>query len=66
MLSILADTEAAITAGDSGAALDLLRNLRRHTDGCGATPDRNDWVRTCPAQQTLVPPIDDLVASLGG
>jgi hypothetical protein len=64
MLSILADAESAIASGDVNSALRLLRNVQRHTDGCGTQPDRNDWVTDCDAQAALASTLDALIGEL--
>ncbi len=64
MLRILDDVEAAVAAGDTPTALDLLENLRRHLDGCGATADSNDWIVDCAAQVTIRDLIDLYVDNL--
>jgi len=35
-----------------------------HIDGCGASPDPNDWVLDCPAQIQFREYLDLLVANL--
>lgn len=64
MLSILFNAESAISSGDVESALGLLRNVRRHTDGCGTQPDRNDWVTSCDAQAALGSMLDTLIGEL--
>lgn len=66
MLSVLADVEAAVVAGDVDEAIRKLRNLRRKVDGCGADADNNDWIVDCAAQLDVRDLIDDRIASLGG
>lgn len=62
----LADAEAALLAGDSEEARNILEHLRDHLDGCEATgaPDRNDWITDCADQDAIRALIDDILASL--
>ncbi len=59
MLSILAD-------GDTAGAISRLQNLLKHVGGCGASPDRNDWILDCAAQVKIQFSINLLIAGLGG
>lgn len=62
----LADAEAAILAGDTEEARDILTQLRRHLDGCESGPaaDRNDWITDCPDQDAIRDLIDGILAAL--
>lgn len=53
ILDILNEAEEKIATGDVAAALRLLKNLRRHLDGCGSVADNNDWLVDCDAQILL-------------
>jgi len=64
MLSRLEDIEASIAAGDISGAIRALRNLRRTVDGCGSSPDRNDWIEDCTAQVQIRDLIDLLITNL--
>jgi hypothetical protein len=66
MQSLLDNVERAILSGDLRGAIQKLRNLRRHVDGCGATAGSNDWVTHCPSQIEVREMIDSLIANLGG
>jgi len=66
MLSILDDIERMAAVGDIRGAVLALQNLRRHVDGCGPSPDRNDWILDCPAQVEIRGLTDLLIANLGG
>jgi hypothetical protein len=44
----------------------LLRNLRKHFDGCGVQPDNNDWLLGCGEQVVVRNLIDVLITNLGG
>ena len=64
------DIERSIAAGNTVAALHMLRNLRMRTDGCGAVADGDDWIVDCKCQSEVLTPIDSLIAKqlkkLGG
>lgn len=45
--------EVAIRFGNRSAALTILANINSRIDGCGDSPDWNDWVRRCRSQATL-------------
>lgn len=40
----------AVNFGDGDLALDILDSLDRRVDGCGANPDRSDWIVDCQSQ----------------
>jgi hypothetical protein len=56
--------EDLLLAGHRAAAILRLNNLRARLDGCGATPDTNDWVVTCPEQLEIRELVDVLIANL--
>jgi hypothetical protein len=64
------DIERSIAAGNTVAAVHMLRNLRMRTDGCGAVADGDDWIVDCKCQSEVLTPIDSLIAKqlkkLGG
>jgi hypothetical protein len=56
--------ELSLTAGRTWPALILLAVLHLGLDGCGAAPDRNDWIVDCDAQvevRTLVEALADSI-----
>jgi hypothetical protein len=61
---LLDGIELRIAAGDINRALRLLGNLRTRLDGCGASPDVNDWIVDCPAQTKVRALVDVLIANL--
>jgi len=56
----------SIDAGNTVPAVQMLRNLRMRTDGCGATADRDDWIVDCGCQSTVRSKMSDLIKKLGG
>ena len=58
--------EAAIGAGDTDEARNLLEHLRTHLDGCesGGVADSNDWIVDCAAQNEIRALLDRLLESL--
>jgi hypothetical protein len=50
--------------GDTFVSTTLLRTLRRHVDGCGATPALDDWIVNCAHQQQVRALVDLLIANL--
>ena len=64
MLSRLTDIQSDIASGDIEQALRGLRNLRARVDGCGTSPDRNDWIIDCVAQLEIRRLIDLLITNL--
>ena len=71
ILSTLEGIEQDIAAGDTEAAVEQLQNLRKHLDGCPASPvpgesaDNNDWIDDCDAQRQVRELIDLLLANVG-
>jgi len=41
-----------------------ISDLRRHLDGCGARPDKNDWILECTAQVQVRDFLDLLATNL--
>ena len=64
MISILRNIEAEIMAGSIEEAIQKLRNLRRRVDGCGSSPDRNDWVTNCGSQVEIRTLLGQLINNL--
>jgi len=56
----------AISNNNNPAALSLLGQLRGHLNGCGTTPDSDDWVIDCAAQTRLRGLVDQVIYKLGG
>jgi hypothetical protein len=55
---------ANIEAGNYASALDQLQNdILGKTDGCATTgvPDKNDWIKTCDAQNQVYPYVVNLI-----
>jgi len=66
ILAVLDHAESLLLAGESAEALQVLADLRKHLDGCGAAPDRNDWIVECPPQIEIRGLVDLLISNLGG
>jgi hypothetical protein len=67
LLARLADVEARIAYGDRATPITKLLLIRRKLDGCEMSPskaDRNDWIKTCAAQDEVRQLIDGLIADL--
>ena len=64
ILSQLEAVERKLLAGDVEEALEKLGEFRKHLDGCGATPDGNDWIRDCGDQIEIRALVDLLIANL--
>lgn len=71
LLSRLDNAEALIQAwydtGDTAArdqAIADLQNLLRRLDGCGTSPDSNDWISDCTAQLEVREAIQDNIDAL--
>ena len=47
-------------------AIQKLRDLGKHFDGCGKKADNTDWVLVCGQQVTIRDLIDLLISNLGG
>ena len=62
----LTDILRSIDAGNLVPAVQMLRNLRMRTDGCGAAPDRDDWIVDCGCQSAVRTKMDNLIKKLGG
>ena len=64
MQAILATVERHVAEGRIDEAIGQLENLRRHVDGCGPAPDRDDWIIDCTVQLSVRGYIDILIANL--
>jgi hypothetical protein len=64
MLAHLDNVEHQVAMGHIGVALNMLDNLRKHVDGCGASADNTDWIIDCVAQVQVRDLIDLLIANL--
>jgi hypothetical protein len=64
LLSQLENVERTVARDQSDQAIHHLENLRRHLDGCGATPDGNDWIVDCGAQIQIRDLVDLLITNL--
>ena len=64
MMNLLNDAEALLLKGKTKPALDKLSNLRTHNDGCGAKPDKNDWIIDCTIQAEVRMLVDLLIANV--
>jgi hypothetical protein len=62
--SMLDAAEGKAAAGDIGAALLKLRQLRSHLDGCGTRADSNDWIVVCAPQVQVRELLDLLISNL--
>jgi hypothetical protein len=63
-LNRLNTIEEDIANGNINDAIRALRNLRRTIDGCGSSPDKNDWITDCQSQVDLRDVIDLLIVNL--
>ena len=53
-------------AKNSVPAVQMLRNLRMRTDGCGTVADQDDWIVDCSYQLKAIKAIDAQIKKLGG
>jgi hypothetical protein len=51
ILSRLTNAERYIIQGGIDKAIDTLKNLREHMDGCPSKPDKTDWIIDCESQE---------------
>lgn len=63
-LKHLESIEKSVADGHVDQALTKLNNLRKHIDGCGGTPDNNDWIVDCDTQIFIRGLLDILIANL--
>lgn len=66
LITELARVEESLTEGDTTSAVSRLTDLRGHLDGCGVSPDRNDWIVDCTGQRKIRSSIDTIIANLDG
>ena len=64
MLSILDAVEHLVAIGKIDQAIKKVQDLRSRVDGCGATPDPNDWIVDCAVQLNVRTLIDLYLANL--
>jgi len=64
MLNSLDKIQALIKSGKTGKALKNIASLRTHLDGCGATPDRGDWIVNCTDQLVVRNLLDTLAENV--
>lgn len=64
ILAQLAAAEDKLLAGETEEARELLQNLRKHANGCGAKADNNDWIVQCVDQLLFREAIDAILAVL--
>jgi CSLREA domain-containing protein len=62
----LESIEKKIAKAKYAVARRKLVRLRAHVNGCGTTPDRNDWIRDCEAQILVHALVDSMIANVGG
>jgi hypothetical protein len=60
----LENAERAVARGQVDQAIHQLENVRRHLDGCGSSPDGDDWIIDCTAQVEIRELLDLLIANL--
>jgi hypothetical protein len=64
ILSQLDAIEVLVSKGKLTQAVNELKLLRTHVDGCGASADGNDWIVECTAQIKIRTYIDLLISNL--
>jgi len=64
LLVQLDGVEERLLLGDVMEAARKLQLIRSHVDGCGLTPDNNDWIIACSDQQEIRALLDVLIANL--
>jgi hypothetical protein len=64
LLQRLENAERGVGRGQADQAINQLENLRRHLDGCGTSPDGNDWIVDCTAQTQIRDLLDLLITNL--
>jgi hypothetical protein len=64
LLVQLDGVEERLLLGDVMEAATTLQLIRRHVDGCGLTPDNNDWIIACSDQQEIRALLDVLITNL--
>ena len=61
----LKNVENDVAKGHISNAIDKVHHLRDHGNGCGSTPDQDDWIIDCSAQAQVRALIDLLAFNLG-
>jgi Bacterial TSP3 repeat len=64
ILAHLDNIEHQVAQGHTDVALQMLDNLRKHIDGCGANADNDDWIVDCTAQVQVRDLVDLMIANL--
>ncbi len=64
MTTALASAESSVLAGQASSALTTLQDLRTRVDGCGTSPDADDWILDCAAQVKVRVLIDEVTGKL--
>ena len=65
IVSLLEAAEAKVAQGKIDLAIEKLQTLRTHLDGCGTTPDGDDWIVDCAVQTEIRSYLDLVLANLG-
>ncbi len=58
------DIMRSMDAKNPVPAVQMLRNLRMRTDGCGAAADQDDWIVDCKCQSAVLTKIDTMINDL--
>jgi thrombospondin type 3 repeat protein len=64
MLSKLENIESLVANGAPNKAIAQVQILRGHVDGCGLTPDNDDWIVDCTAQVQIRSLLDLYISNL--
>jgi hypothetical protein len=62
MVKLLSRAAVSFDRGQVERGVDMLERLRDRMDGCGAEPDRDDWVVDCATQAALNDRLDAVMA----
>lgn len=65
-LVTLVQAQQDISAGSTASAINRLRTLRDHVNGCLPSPDPNDWIVECGGQMKVRTLVDQVIVKLGG
>jgi hypothetical protein len=63
-LTRLDEIEGLLLSGKEQTAIKKLLDLRLRIDGCGASPDANDWIVDCGAQAVIRSLVDVLIENI--
>jgi len=63
-LTRLNEIEGLLLSGKEQTAIKKLFDLRLRLDGCGASPDANDWISDCPAEAVIRSLVDVLLENI--